>query len=266
MAPTMKDLPGYSLGSATATYDERDVMLYALAVGAHASELELVYERDLRVLSTFALPIGLWAVERAGALGAYDGGGALHVGQDLTMRRPLPASGAIEMSGTVTHVWDKGSAALVEVEVSSDYFVATYVLFVAGAGGFGGDRGPASATAPTEGEPTWTTRVATTLDQAALYRLTGDRHVLHIDPERARAAGFERPILHGLCTLGAVVLDLARVTGRDATQVASLGARFSAPVLPGATIDLAAWSGESTRYVASVEGVGTVLSGSVAFA
>lgn len=262
----MQELAGLSLGSEAVEYVDRDVMLYALAVGAHASELELVYERDLRVLSTFALPLGLWALERAGGLGAYDGSKALHVGQELTMLRALPVSGRVEMSGSVLHVWDKGSAAVVEVEVASDYFVATYTVFVPGAGGFGGDRGASTSSATPEGPPAWRTSVATTPDQAVLYRLTGDRHPLHVDPAMAIAAGFERPILHGLCTLGAVVLEIARVARRDATQLTTLSARFSAPVLPGATLEVAAWTGDATRYVASVDGVGTVLSGSVAFA
>lgn len=265
MVPTMRELSGWSLGTLTATYDERDVMLYALAVQAHATELELVYERDLRVLSTFALPLGLWAVEIVDRLGAYDPGQALHVSQGLTVLAPLPTRGNIEMSGAVTNVWDKGSSALVEVTATSALFVAIYLLFVPGVGGFGGERGPSSAGSVSEREPTWTTTVVTTTDQAALYRLTGDRHVLHIDPDKARAAGFERPILHGLCTLGAVVLELARVTGRDATSLVSLDARFTAPVLPGAKISISAWSGESTEFVASVEGLGTVLSGSAVF-
>lgn len=263
---TMLDLPGHSLGSAAHTYAERDVILYALSVGARASELQLVYERDLRVLSTFALPLGLWAVERAAGLGAYNGTSSLHVGQELTMLHPLPVNGNIEMSGSVLHVWDKGKASLVEVEVRCAYFIATYTLFVPGAGGFGGERGPSSSIPTPEGTPTWTTSAATSLDQAALYRLTGDRHPLHIDPAQARAAGFERPILHGLCTLGAVVLEIARAAERDATEVTNLSARFSAPVLPGATIEVAAWESDVARYVASVRDVGVVLSGAVGFA
>lgn len=261
---TMTELVGHSLGSRTVTYLDRDVMLYALAVGAHATELELVYERDLTVLPTFALPLGLWAVEAAGELGAYDRARSLHVGQELSVLRTMPTSGSLAMDGTISNVWDKGSAALVEIVVTSDYFTTTYLIFVPGAGGFGGDRGPSAANAVFDATPSWTTEIATTPDQAALYRLTGDHHPVHIDPERARAAGFERPILHGLCTLGAVVLGAARVQDRSALDVSGLTARFSAPVLPGDTINVAGWSSaQETTYVASVDGIGTVLSGSI---
>lgn len=265
-ALTMSDLAGHSLGSRSASYDDRDVMLYALALGTHETELELVYERDLKVLPTFALPLGLWAVEAAAGLGVYDATHSLHVGQELTMLQTMPASGTLDMSGSIVSVWDKGAAALVEVAVASEYFVATYMIFVPGAGGFGGERGPKSSFAAPDEPPTWTTTVVTTASQAALYRLTGDRHPMHVDPVMARSAGFDRPILHGLCTLGAVVLASARAEGRSPTRVRSLSARFSAPVLPGQSIEVAGWrTGAETTFVASVKGT-TVVNGTVLLA
>jgi len=263
----MGELVGRSLGTRSVSYDDRDVMLYALAVGAHATDLELVYEKVLKVLPTFALPLGLWAVEAAGELGTYDRSRSLHVGQELSMLRTMPTSGSFVMAGTIANVLDKSSAALVEIGVTSEYFTTTYLIFVPGAGGFGGERGPSAAGSVSGEAPTWETRVETTQDQAALYRLTGDRHPAHIDPEFARASGFERPILHGLCTLGAVVIETARVQDRSPVDVSELTARFSAPVYPGATLDLSGWtSDEETSYVASINGVGAVLSGRVRLA
>ena len=263
----MTELIGRSLGTRTVSYTDHDVMLYALTIGAHATDLELVYERDLKVLPTFALPLGLWAVEAAGGLGAYDRSRSLHAGQELTMVQPMPTSGSFDTLATIANVWDKGSAAVVEIAVSCDFFTATYAIFVPGAGGFGGERGPSTSAQAPEGAPTWTTQVVTTENQAALYRLTGDRHPVHIDPALARAAGFERPILHGLCTLGAVVLATAATQDRSAVNVEQLTARFSAPVLPGDTINLSGWtSGDVTTYVASVDAVGPVLSGQVRWA
>ena len=261
-APTMAELVGLPLGSRSVLYDDRDVMLYALAVGAHATDLELVYERDLRVLPTFALPLGLWAVEAAGELGTYDRSKSLHIGQELSMRRTIPTSGSLDMAGTISNVWDKGSAALVEIAVTSEYFTTSYLIYVPGAGGFGGQRGTSTSDSVLTDLPSWTTKVVTTQDQAALYRLTGDRHPVHIDPELARESGFERPILHGLCTLGALVLEVARVQDRSPLEVSELTARFSAPVLPGATILVSGWtSDDETSYVASIGSVETVLSG-----
>jgi acyl dehydratase len=265
----MPDLVGKTLGSRRSGYAERDVILYALAVGASATDLDLVYERQLRVLPTFAMPLGLWAVEAAGELGAYDRARTLHVGQELQVHRPLPVVGAIETDGVIEAVWDKGSAALVEIKVTSDLFDAKYVIYVPGAGGFGGERGPSAAreTEPAEAREPHETSVATTANQAALYRLTGDLHPVHIDPAAARAAGFDRPILHGLCTLGAVARALAAVAGRHPASLRQLSARLTAPVYPGASIDVSCGTaGPCFDFVASVVGTGVVSSGSGAFA
>lgn len=262
---TMGELAGYDLGRHTVAYDDRDVILYNLAVGATGDELDLVYERDLRVLPTMATALGLWAAERAGALGAYDNSRSLHVGQRLATRGPLAPSGSLEMTGAVTAVYDKGSAALVEVTVECVAFTATYVLFAPDAGGFGGERGARSATVEPTGAPELSGAVGTDPRQALFYRLTGDRHPLHVDPALARAAGFPRPILHGLCTLGALALGLSRLAGRHPADLAALDARFSAPVLPGDTLVLDAWAGSPRPVRARVDGT-TVVAGSLDWA
>src|SRR5699024_6616448 len=99
-----------------------------------------------------------------------------------------PRRGAISMQARVTEVWDKGSAAVFEIAVESEFFVATWSLFAPGYGGFDGERGPGRTPDP-EGEPDHRDEVATFSTQAALYRLLGDRHAMHIDPEAAEAAG-----------------------------------------------------------------------------
>ncbi len=95
---TLADLAGTDLGTPTASYDDTAAILYALAVGASATELDLVYERDLRVLPTYACALGFWAVEAAGRLGAYDPTRSLHASQRLVVHGPLPVGGSIEMS------------------------------------------------------------------------------------------------------------------------------------------------------------------------
>jgi hypothetical protein len=218
----------------------------------------------LRVMPTFALPLGLWATEESGLLGAYDNKTTLHVGQELAVHRPLPSAGVIETEGVIAAVWDKGSAALIEVKVSSEYFDATYLLFAPGSGAFGGERGSSSSSSR-DSEPDLRTRVVTTENQAVLYRLTGDLHPLHVDPEVAKANGFRRPILHGLCTLGAVSLEVTRSVGHHPADLSGLSARFTAPVVPGDLIDVGCWNGnELIDFAAMVEGTGRVLSGSVA--
>ncbi len=232
-------LTGTDLGERTLAYDERDAMLYALAVGAPPERLDLVYERDLRVLPTLGLGLGLWAVEAAGDLGVYDRTRSLHAGQRLEVKRTFPRSASFLSSGRVSAVWDKGKATVVEVEVDSELFAATYTIFIPGLGGWGGERGPSSVPAP-EVEMKWSERRATRRDAAALYRLTGDRHPVHIDPEVARAGGFERPILHGLCTLGMAALEVPAAIGAHPAELRSLSARFAAPVLPGDDLAFAA--------------------------
>jgi acyl dehydratase len=101
--------------------------------------------------------------------------------------------------------------------------------------------------------------VATHRDQAALYRLTGDRHPVHIDPDTARSVGFERPILHGLCTLGCAVRALAAATDRDPSAVTHVAARFAAPLYPGDTIALSAWRTDDGLRFAAAAGGGPVL-------
>lgn len=259
------DAIGLDLGRRVVEYDERDAILYALAVGARASELDLVFERELRVLPTFGLALGLWAPDELGRRGLYDVPRALHGAQRLDVFEPLPAAGRLELAARVANVWDKGGAAVFEVEVGCREFRATYAIFAPGSGGFGGERGPSAARDP-EQPPSATASARTDPDQAALYRLTGDLHLIHIDPAAAQAIGQPRPILHGLCTLGVVVRELAAMAGAHPCDLAELSVRFSAPVLPGEAIELRTWSGAgagaagAARFAAATER-GVVLSG-----
>ncbi|WP_413098262.1 MaoC/PaaZ C-terminal domain-containing protein [Streptomyces sp. Inha503] len=232
---------GRELGSRAVSYDERDAMLYALAVGAHpVDDLDLVFERELRVLPTFALTLAQWAPDVLASRGAFGDAAALHGAQRLTVHKPLPPSGEVTCSATVAEVWDKGGAAVFDVAVDSAYFHAVWSVFAPGRGGFGGVRGPGRPSAP-EQVPTHRVRLETIPAQAALYRLTGDRHLIHIDPTAAAAIGQPRPILHGLCTLAGTALRLADALGAHPAELAELEGRFAAPVLPGDTLDITAW-------------------------
>ena len=234
----LKDLAGHDLGTRTIAYDARDAILYALAVGASCDETDLVYERDLRVLPTYACALGLWAVEEAGGLGAYDRNRSLHATQSLELHAPMPRHGAFEARGRIAEVWDTGKAAIVTVVVECETFTARYGIFLPGRGGWGGERGPSASRQ--EWQPCWQGCHATDRSRAALYRLTGDLHPIHIDVEVARANGFDRPILHGLCTLGIAARMLAEPAGAHPSELRRLEARLAAPVMPGDAIDVTA--------------------------
>ena len=225
---------GADLGRRVVRFDARDAALYAIAVGAGQADLDLVWERRLRVLPAYACALGLWAVEAAGDLGAYDRARSLHAGQELVVHGEL-RPGTHELEGRVVAVWDKGRAAVVEIEARGESFDVSYTIFLPGLGGFGGERGPAR-------EPdeqivgAYVEAVPTRAEQALLYRLTGDLHPVHVDPELAASMGFRRPILHGLCTLGIAARVVAGAVGAHPADLRSLRARLTGVVLPGDTL------------------------------
>ncbi len=251
LAPAAEAI-GLDLGRRVTSYREEDVILYALAVGAAATDLELVFERHLRVLPTFALPHCLWACDELGARGFFSSTSSLQVGQRLELLAPLPASGELELSGRVAAVWDKGSAAIFEVEVSCQSFRAVSSIYAPDRGGWGGERGvsaPGSDERAPDSPPSRSARFATSREQAVLYRLTGDRHLIHVDPQAARAIGQSRPILHGLCTLGFAARELARLHGVHPCDLRALEARFAAPVLPGEELELRSWEARADGFL-----------------
>lgn len=257
---------GRPLGARTVSYDDTRPIMYALAVGARATDLDLVFEERLRVLPGFALTLAQWAPDALGSAGAFDVTTAVHGTQRLRVLKPLPRSGAVEMSARVGEVWDKGKAAVFDVVVESDYFEATWSLFAPGRGGFGGERGPSARRRP-EAAPDRTLAVRTSPDQAALYRLLGDRHHMHIDPEAAKAAGMPRPFMHGLCTLAAITLPLAGALGVHPADLAELEGRFASPVFPGDELRVDVWQdGGGVLFEAAVDDRTVISSGLARFA
>jgi len=257
-ADQLASLAGIDLGTHVARYDDAASILYALTVGARPNQLDLVYERDLRALPTYGCALGLWAVEAAGALGVYDPGRSLHASQRLVVHRPLSASGTLEMSGRIAGVYDKGKAGLVAIEVTSEAFTAGYDIFLPGLGGWGGDRGPSSERS--EVHLTRTSTYSTPRNLAALYRLTGDRHPVHVDPDVAAANGFDRPILHGLCTLGIAAREVAEHVGANPADLASLEARLTSPVVPGDELQITSGAADDVVHFEVAVGDAVVIS------
>jgi acyl dehydratase len=249
-------LVGHALDPIPWEWDDRDVMLYALGIGAGVgADLAFVYEGSggPRVAAPFPLAATTLALfPLIDALG-IEVRALLHASQAIALHRVPAPRGRATVTRRITGVWDKGRAAIVDVEdavVGEDgepLATARSAWWVEGAGGFGGARSaPAGAGArppapvPADRAPDVRAVFATTAEQAALHRLSGDRNPVHIDPAVARAAGQPRPFLHGLCTLGALGHALDRAAG-DGRRLASLSGRFTRPVFPGDALTLEAW-------------------------
>ncbi len=242
----------------TFEYTWKDVVLYALAVGVSAEELDLVYENapgGLKVLPSFCVVPALFAWPHMGD--DFQWPLALHGEQRTRWHRPLPPSGRIVQHGEVVDVYDKGKGAVIRVRIAGrlpageDLFEAEWSLFYLGAGGFGGNPGPKAETlAPPKGvAPDFSVSYAIAENQAALYRLCGDVNPLHIDPAAAALAGFERPILHGLCTYGFATRAVVNgALGGRAERLREFNARFANPVYPGDTLTVQGW-GAAERVI-----------------
>ncbi len=260
-------------------YGEKETILYALGVGlgldpSDERQLRFVYEQKLRALPTMAVVLaypGLWTRDPAVGI---DWVKVLHGEQSIVLHRPIPASGAVTGRTRITAIVDKGKdkGALIYSERKiftrpGDELLATTesVSFCRGDGGFSeqpgnGPKGGDPAPAPKSLEPTTPVQISVDLptspQAALLYRWSGDFNPLHADPQVAQAAGFQRPILHGLATFGVVGHALLNLyCDYDPTRLKSMSGRFSAPVFPGETVRLEAWrNGNTARFRARVIG------------
>ncbi|MBK3640014.1 MaoC/PaaZ C-terminal domain-containing protein [Streptomyces sp. MBT33] len=247
------------------TWDHKDVQLYHLGIGAgipatDPDELRYTLESRLHVLPSFATVAG------AGSPGVISGlsmpgvdvdlAKVLHGGQSLTIHRPLPARGAATATGRIAAVYDKGKAAVLVMrtevaDADGPLWTNDAQIFVRGEGGWGGDRGPSTRLEPPAGDPDRIVERHIREDQALLYRLCGDYNPLHADPEFAKRAGFDRPILHGLCTYGMTLKAVVdTLLGGDVSRVRSYSTRFAGVVYPGETLRMRMWHTPRSTTVA----------------
>jgi acyl dehydratase len=257
------------------SYSDRDTMLYALAVGMGSNpldeaELPFVYEKDLRAVPTLATVVAWGAGVSTHKLGVnYKL--VLHGEEQTIFHRPMPSAADIVSESGVAEVYDKGEgkgALIVRQTILRDAAdgepIATLnrTIVARGDGGTGGSKVPAPTPhAVPERAPDMSLEFATQPNQAALYRLCGDRNPLHIDPERARAAGFKAPILHGLCTYGLTCRAVLQAyCDYDPARMASHQVRFSSPVFSGDVLRVDLWrDGDIVSFEASVPARETIV-------
>jgi len=207
------DLIGTQFPPIDISWNEQDTMLYALGVGAKpGSELDFLYEgRGPLVLPTFAVIPGMRSLGNLRQAVKLKLQRLLHGEQQVEVLRPLPAKATVTLNSRISEVWDKGDNGVIGVTAEAEdadglLFKTHATLFYFGGGGFGGDPGPAGKgrDVPTSKDPDIVICHQTQEEQGALYRLSGDRVALHIDPGFAQKAGYDKPFMHGLCTYGFV--------------------------------------------------------------
>lgn len=249
---------GLDMPPGTQAYDEKDAILYALGVGALAgpfaeAELDFAYERRLAILPTFGLVLCRDAVGILRPEFGINAGMVLHAGQSLDIHAPLPPLGVVTGKTEVIELTDKGPGVgallrlrkrLSDTRTGVHYQDQIQTLLLRGDGGFAGIIPMPTAREP-EPQPPQDAQIVDLpigLRQSAIYRLTGDRNPLHIDPAAAARAGFPRPILMGMSTLGMAARALIHtLCAGDAARLAHLSARFSRPVFQPDTLRVFIW-------------------------
>ena len=234
------------------SWDSKDCLLYAVGIGAGTDELAFTTENtngvDQQVFPTFPVVIGWGRGSAMGDIGSFNPAMLVHGQQSVTLHRPIPVEGSATLESEVTAMYDKGKAAVVVTATTATrdgppLYTITSSVFIRGEGGWGGERGPSGPqNVPPERAPDHQVTYQTRPDQALTYRLSGDRNPLHSDPSFAAMGGFDRPILHGLCTYGFTGRALLHtLCDSDPARFGHIEGRFTSPVLPGDALTVSMW-------------------------
>ncbi|MGD9289408.1 MAG: SDR family NAD(P)-dependent oxidoreductase [Desulfobacterales bacterium] len=247
------DAIGKKIGPFTKNYTWKDAVLYALGVGAGFSDLNYCYEKDLKVIPSFGITTMYDFMPQLAATSNVNLAGVLHGEQELIFHKPIPTEGTLTTEGAITHYYDKGieKGALVVAKFDTFHsngvklFTSIVTVFSRLDGGFGGVNAPAKQVEFPERAPDFVVEGKPSEDQPLIYRLSGDVFQLHIDQEFAEMAGFEKPIMHGLCTHGYACRALIEsFVPEQPEKVRRLDCRFKRPLYPGTPIKTVIWKDE----------------------
>jgi acyl dehydratase len=258
--PLNPDAVGTTSDPFQTTWTSKDALLYAVGIGAGVDELAFTTENtagvDQQVFPTFPVVLGWGAGSVMRSIGSFNPAMLVHGQQAVTLHRPIPVEGTATLVSTLTNMFDKGKAAVVVTETHAEMdgaplYTTTSSAFIRGEGGWGGDRGPSGpVNTPPDRSPDHQVTYQTSPDQALVYRLSGDRNPLHSDPAFAAMGGFDRPILHGLCSYGFTGRALLHtLCGSDPARFSHIEARFASPVLPGEALTVSMWEISPTEAV-----------------
>ncbi|XP_069348854.1 peroxisomal multifunctional enzyme type 2 isoform X4 [Eulemur rufifrons] len=269
---------GHKFPPFSSTYTELETIMYALGVGAsikNPKDLKFIYEgsSDFSCLPTFGVIIGQKSI-MDGGLADIPGlsvnlAKVLHGEQYLELYKPLPRAGKLKCEAVIADILDKGSGVVILMDVysySEKELICynQFSVFVVGSGGFGGkrtsDKAKVAVAIPNR-PPDAVLTDTTSLNQAALYRLSGDWNPLHVDPNFASLAGFNKPILHGLCTFGFSARHvLQQFADNDVSRFKAIKVRFAKPVYPGQTLQTEMWKeGNRIHFQTKVQETGDIV-------
>ncbi len=255
MALNYDRIMAYRPADIAVNYGPRDCILYALGIGLgmdplDPGQLKFVYERGLEAFPTMAAVLG-WPGRMTDPAFGLDETMVVAAELKVTLVRPLASADELVSRPRIKEVVDRGPGGPAIVLATRELLArdGTPVacvesnLLARKHGGFGGRATtlPEPPAIP-DGPPARICDLPTPANLALLYRLTGDENPLHADPQRAKAAGFPRPILHGAATFGIAAHAILRQLDYRPDRLASISARFSRPVFPGETIRTEIWS------------------------
>jgi NAD(P)-dependent dehydrogenase (short-subunit alcohol dehydrogenase family)/putative sterol carrier protein/acyl dehydratase len=249
---------GNPIGPVSKDYTWKDVVLYALGVGSGSSELEYCYEKQLKVLPSFSIAAIFDFLAHIAATSNVNLAGILHGEQRLIFHRPIPTEGKLTTQGKITHYYDKGAekGALVVAESDTYHsngeklFTSIMTIFSRLDGGFGGENAPKEKIEFPDRAPDFIVDAHPSESQPLIYRLSGDIFDLHVNPDFAKMAGFEKPIMHGLCTHGYACRALIQSLVPGAPEkVRRMDCRFTKTLYPGVPVQTLIWKTGEGRAV-----------------